>query len=310
MLANNQEVVNIIFQSKKDIWKNPDLFDLVNDYFEISLQSLDFCAALETCLKRALHNQSILLLALQKFDEEYENPEKYDPHFSKTLEELRIFEGSGDPFTKEFFSLLQGVYKQQIEMLEKLHAKMRKLDKKLSNVKAWKKLTTAIFVVSFVSALICSVVAAAVTAPPVVTALAAAASVPLGTMGKWLSFIWSKWEKDLKGQKEIIFSMEIGSYVVIKDLDSIRVLVDKLEIEMEALVQNAEFATEKEEAVAMAVEEIKKKVDGFMKTLQDLSDHADKCSRDINRTRAVVSRKIINYPATSDQGNGNMFFPS
>ncbi|PKU84845.1 UPF0496 protein 1 [Dendrobium catenatum] len=49
----NQEVVKIILDCKKDIWKTPELFQLVEDYFENSLQTLDFCKALERCLNRA-----------------------------------------------------------------------------------------------------------------------------------------------------------------------------------------------------------------------------------------------------------------
>ncbi|KAL0386979.1 UNVERIFIED_CONTAM: hypothetical protein Sradi_2579700 [Sesamum radiatum] len=53
LLEMNQEVVKVILDCKKDIWKNQELFDLVEDYFENSLKTLDFCAALEKCLKRA-----------------------------------------------------------------------------------------------------------------------------------------------------------------------------------------------------------------------------------------------------------------
>ncbi|XP_071939597.1 probable disease resistance protein At5g47260 [Coffea arabica] len=299
LLEMKQEVVNVILQCKKDIWKDQDLYDLVNDYFENKLQSLDF-AALEACLKRALHTQSIVLLALQKFEEEHENAQAHSQEesvnpYPKTLQELSNFKATGDRFTQEFFSLFQDVYKQQVLMLERLQAKKRKLDNKLKSMKGWRKVSNVIFIEAFVSVLICSVVAAAVMAPPVVTALAAAAALPLGSMGKWLNSIWSKCERDLKGQREVIFSMQIGNYVVIKDLDSIRVLVDKLQIEIEALLQTADFAMREDEAVVIAVTEINKKVNGFMKTIQDLNDHADKCSSYIRRARAVILRRIINY---------------
>lgn len=309
LLDMNQEVVSMILESKKDIWKNPDLFDLVEEYFRNSLQSLDFCGALENCLMRALNSQSRINLALQTFQAEHANSEGSNSgnHYSKTLEELRNFKEAGQPFTDEFFSLFQAVYKQQISMLEKLHARKRKLDAKLRKLKTWRKVTNVIFVTAFVSVLICSVVAAAITAPPVVTALTAAAAVPLGSMGKWLNSIWTKWENELKGQREIMFSIQIGSYVVIKDLENIRVLVEKLQIEIEALMQNAEFAAREDEAVGIAVNEIKKKVDSFAKTIQDLSEHADKCSRDINRTRTMILRRIMNHPnGSSSSSNGSM----
>ncbi|KAL0380958.1 UNVERIFIED_CONTAM: hypothetical protein Sangu_0160100 [Sesamum angustifolium] len=95
--------------------------------------------------------------------------------------------------------------------------------------------------------------------------------------------------------------MQIGSYVVIKDLDSIRVLVDRFQVELEALLANAEFATREEEAVVIAVEEIRKKVDDFIKTIHDLSEHANKCTQETRMVRTLILRRIINHPSSSNQ---------
>ncbi|CAA3003453.1 UPF0496 protein 1-like [Olea europaea var. sylvestris] len=303
LLEMNQGVVEMILQNKRDIWKSKELSDLVDDYFENSLQTLDFCTALESCLKRASHIQSIVNVALRKFEEEHfgDSENGYVKNYSKTLEELRNFRGTDEPFTEEFFNLFNSVYKQQILMLEKLQAKKRKLDKKLGKLKAWRKVSNVIFVVAFASVLICSVVAAAVSAPPVLTALAAAASVPLGSMGKWLNSIWKKHENELMRQREILLTMQIGNYIMIKDLDGIRVLVDRFQIEIEALLANADFAMREDEAVVIAVEEIKKNVNGFMKTIQDLNDHADRCSRETRMARALILRRIMDHPNGSNR---------
>lgn len=302
----NQEVVKIILQNKRDIWKNKELSDLVDDYFENSLLTLDFCTSLDACLKRAGHIESIINVALRKFQEEHYavSEEGSVKNYTRTLEELRNFRTAGDPFTLEFFKVFNSVYARQLLMLERLQAKKRKLDRKLRKLKAWRKVSNVIFVVAFTSVLICSVVAAAVTAPPVVTALAAAAAVPLGSMGRWLNSIWKKCERDLMGQREIISSMQIGSYIVIKDLDSIRVLVDKFQIEIEALLANADFAMRGEEAVVIAVEEIRKKVDSFIKTIHDLSEHANKCTQETRMARTLILRRIINHPSGSSQDIG------
>ncbi|KAL3624126.1 hypothetical protein CASFOL_032942 [Castilleja foliolosa] len=302
LLEMNQEVVKIILQNKKDIWKNKELSDLVDDYFQNSLLTLDFCTALDSCLTRAGHIESIINVALRKFQEEHiavgeQNSVK---NYSNTLEELRSFKSAGDPFTEDFFRVFDSVHSHQLLMLQRLQARKRKLDKKLKKLKVWRKVSNVIFVVAFASVLICSVVAAAVTAPPVVTALAAAAAVPLGSMGRWLNSIWKNCEKDLRGQREIISAMQIGNLVVIEDLNSIRLLVDKFRIEIEGLLGNADFAMRGEEAVVIAVEEIKKKVSGFVKMIHDLSEHANKCTQETRMARTLILRKIINYPS-SDQ---------
>lgn len=313
LLEMNQEVVNVILKSREDIWKNQELFGFVNDYFETSLSTLDFCTALEGCIKRALHSQSILQMALLRFGQEHQESSSAqasvtnDNVYGKTLEELRNFKNAGDPFTQEFFTIFQRVYGQQILMLEKLQAKKRKLDKRLKSIKTWRKVSNVIFVATFVGVIVCSVVAAAIIAPPVVTALAAAATVPLGSMGKWINSLWGKCEKEIRGQREIILNMQLGNYILIKDIDGIRVLVDRLQIEIEAIMQNAEFAMRGNEEVMIAVEEIKKKMDGFMNSIQDLSGHVDKCSRHIQRAKAVILRRIINYPESSSHGGGMLF---
>ena len=70
LLDTNQEVAKILLEYKKDMWKNPELFDRVEEYFESSLQTLDFCTSLEKCLKKARDSQLIILVALKRFEED------------------------------------------------------------------------------------------------------------------------------------------------------------------------------------------------------------------------------------------------
>ncbi|KAJ0039893.1 hypothetical protein Pint_26998 [Pistacia integerrima] len=61
-----------------------------------------------------------------------------EERYVKTLEELKKFKEAGNPFTEEFFTLFQLVYKQQLSMLQKLQRRKRKLDKKLKSMKTWR----------------------------------------------------------------------------------------------------------------------------------------------------------------------------
>lgn len=295
LLDMNQEVVKVILDCKKDIWKSQELFDLVEEYFENSLKTLDFCAALEKCLKRARDRQLLIMLALHQFEDDEDNEIEGKERYSKTLEELKNFKEAGDPFTEEFFQMFQSVYQQQMQMLEKLQSKKNKLDKKLKYIQAWRKVSSIIFAATFAAVLICSVVAAAMAAPPVAAALAAATSIPLGSMGKWIDSLMKDYENALKGQKEMVNCMNVGTIITIKDLDSIRVLIDRLEIEIESLLATAEFAIS-EDAVKVGIEEIKKKLDVFMKNIEELGVQADNCSRDIRKARTVILQRIIKPP--------------
>ncbi|KAL0763745.1 hypothetical protein Bca101_079896 [Brassica carinata] len=293
LLEMNQEVVKVILDCKKDIWKNNELFELVEDYFENSLKTLDFCAALEKGLRKARDSQLLILVALQQFEDEslVEGGNGYE----KTLEELKNFKEADSPFDEDFFKMFQSVYKHQMLMLEKLQHRKNKLDKKLKSIHTWRKLSSIIFVATFATVLICSVVAAAMAAPPVAAALAAATAIPLGSMGKWVDSLWKNYENALKGQKEVISSMQAGTFVAVKDLDNIRVLIERLEIEIKGMVMCAEFTVE-HEAVRIGIAEIKKKLEVFKKCVEELRVQADLCSRDIRRARTVILQRIIKHP--------------
>ncbi|XP_073018826.1 UPF0496 protein 1-like [Primulina eburnea] len=303
LLEMNKEVVEIILRDKKDIWKDPELLELVDDYFENSLLTLDFCKYLDTCLKRAEIIESIIKVALKKFEEERHSGDGPVKSYSRTLEELRNFRAAGDPFAAEFIEVFDSIRSRQVLMLKKLQAKNKKLDKKLRRLEVWRKVSNAIFIATFASVLICSVVAAAVTAPPVVTALAAAAAIPLGSMGNWLNSFWKKCEKDLMGQRKLITSMEIFGTIVLTDLESIGKLVDRFQIKIEELSTYTDFAMRDAESVEIVVGEIKTKVDDFIKTIHDLSDRANKCSQETRMARTVILRRMITSSSNQDIGS-------
>ncbi|KAM3230379.1 hypothetical protein ACQJBY_060895 [Aegilops geniculata] len=302
LLDMNQEVVKVILDCKKDIWKSPELFDLVEDYFESSLHTLDFCTALDKCLKRARDSQLLLHVALQRFDDEDDNDADAGAgvapaaRYARTLHELRQFKAAGDPFTDEFFEAFQAVYRQQLAMLEKLQQRKHRLDKKIKTIKAWRRVSSVIFASTFAAVLICSVVAAAIAAPPVAAALAAAAAIPIGSMGKWIDSLLKGYQDAVRGQKEVVSAMQVGTFIAIKDLDNIRVLINRVEMEISSMIDCVDFAERDEEAVKFGVEEIKKKLEAFMKSVEDLGDQADRCSRDIRRARTVVLQRIIRHP--------------
>ncbi|RYQ80326.1 hypothetical protein Ahy_Scaffold1g106817 isoform C [Arachis hypogaea] len=297
LLEMNQEVVKVILECRQDIWnkKDRELFSLVGDFFENSLHTLDFCNALDKCLRRARERQIIIKSAITYFEEESQN-EVEGSVYLKTLQELKNFKEAGDPFTEEFHQLFQSVYSQQASMLKKLLSRKHKLDKKLQSLKTLKRVSNVIFVAAFVSVLIFSVVAAAISAPPVVAAVAGALAVPIGSVGKWCNSLFKKYENAIRSQREVISSMQVGTLITLKDLDNIRLCVDKLEVEIESMLQNAVFAIGNEDAVKLAIDEIKKRIEHFSDIIETLSEQADKCSREIRRARTVVIQKIIKYP--------------
>ncbi|KAF9678369.1 hypothetical protein SADUNF_Sadunf07G0027900 [Salix dunnii] len=296
LLEMNQDVVKVILESKEDIWNNPELSGLVQGYFKSSVKTMEFCTALGSCLKRAQNSQLIIQLAINQFEEELEMQDgAVEKKFVKTLEGLQKFKAEGDPFTPQFFSLFQSVYEQQVSMFQKLLSRKKKLDKKLKSRKTWRRVSNVLFVSAFVSVLIFSVVAAAIAAPPVVTALVGAMTVPIGSVGKWCNSLWNRYEKALKEEKRLVTSIEVGTFLTIKDMDNIRVLVIKLQMEIESLLHNADLAIREEDAVKLVIDEIKRKMAVFMEIIEDLAAHADKCNHDISQARTVILNRILKY---------------
>ncbi|XP_052197560.1 UPF0496 protein 1-like [Diospyros lotus] len=293
----NHEVVDFILQCKEDIWRNRELSDLVDDYFKNSFLNLELCAALDRSLKRSRDGLLVVKAALQSFEQDGSN--QTDQGYGKTLGQLREFEAIGDPFTEEFLLLFQSVYEHQKSMLNKLDERKKKLDKKLESVKTWRMLSNVIFGATFASVLVCSVVVAAIAAPAVVAALVGvAASAPLGSMGSWINSLWKKHAKELEGQRKINLLMRTYTDFTIKDLESIQVRVDRLKIDIEAILHNAEFALAEEEGVILAMTEIKKNLNQFMQSIDELTERSHTFSLYVREASLVILKKVIEHPST------------
>ncbi|KAK3416086.1 hypothetical protein EUGRSUZ_H01916 [Eucalyptus grandis] len=290
-LEMDHEAAKIIL---KYIWNDRELIHLVDYYFNHCLQILDFYTSLKNCLSRARDSQSSVHLALVHFEEERaENVG--GRRYVRTLQELQRFREAGDPFTEEFSKLFRSMCKQQEEMLQKLEACKKKLDKKVKSAQTWRWVTITIFVIVFVSTFILSVVKVDKAWRHVVVTLAAALSGPIVTVGKWCDSWWKTHQRKREGKKNLIDLMNVGTRISIEDLKTIRSLVSKVETEIASILQNADFALreEQEEAVELGILEIKKMVEVVVKTIKDLSIRANKSSREIQTARRVISKRIM-----------------
>lgn len=289
LLEMNEDAVKLILASKEDVWSNKELFELVDAFFDNSLKTLRFCTALENCLRRTRDSELIIKVAINQF-ESGENGD--DERYVKTIEELKKFQEVGNPFAQEFVQLFVPLYKQHLSMLKKLQHQKKKLDKKYRTMKTWKKLTNVFLVTLFASVLVFSVVAAAMSAPPVVIALTAALVVPMGPVGKWCNTLWNRYLSHIKAEKQVINSVQAHTSIVLKDFENIRFLVQKLSIQLGLLLQNTDLGIREQGAMQLVIDEIKKNLQGFDETIEKLSVHASKCSTDVTKARTVIIQKI------------------
>ncbi|XP_059670850.1 UPF0496 protein 1-like [Cornus florida] len=152
---------------------------------------------------------------------------------------------------------------------------------------------------SSASVLICSVVATALTSPPVVMALAAVAAARsnLASMGGWINSLWKKYENEVEGQSNMkTSSLVYGTSIGKCDLDSIGVLVDQLEIEVKSVLDTSDFYGKKEVDVMRTIDEIQEK----LRVFEDFRKHINKCRGDIemgkNKIVAIIRIPIKPTP--------------
>jgi len=287
LLEMDKEVIKVLWDCEEDIWNNPLLFKLVEEYFENSLQTLDFCTELENSLKKARNNQLIIQNALKQIP--LEGP-PLEAQCKKMLEEFNHFKTAGNPFSEDFAKHFDSIRRRHTQMLMKLQRQKKTMYKKLRRIRAWRKVSSIIFVATFAAVLICSVVAAAIFAPPIAAAIAAV--VPIVSTGKWIDSYWKKYEDAIKVQRKTVTAMEVGTIIVIPDLDSIRVLVENLEDNIDSILKDIDFYSREEDALRLRIEVIKEKQESFMKAIQDLADSVDQCSRDIRKARTMLLQKM------------------
>lgn len=291
LLDMDREVMEVILEYKDDVWKNKELFLLVEEFFDNSLATLEFCTATESSIKNAKDNQSFLQIALNLVPADREPDER---EIKSILGALDLFCQSENPFGVSFIQKFQAVQERHTSMLVKLRDKKRKLDKKLKNVQVWAKVSSILFGAAVAAVLICSVVAAAIAAPPIAGALAAASSLPLSSVGAWVRSLWKGYENEIKAQREVIQGMHMGTVVAIRELENIRSLASLLETQLKAIVGDIQFIKERADVAALrvAVEDITRKKSSFVKELEDLQLHVDRVGNRIRQARTIVLQII------------------
>eukprot|EP00250_Pteridium_aquilinum_P008033 c17612_g1_i1 orf=163-1293(+) len=291
LLDIDREVMEVILEYKDDVWKNKELFQLVEEFFDNSLATLEFCTDAESSIKSAKDHQSFLQIALNLIPADRDPDEHEIKSILGALEQFCLEE---NPFGASFIQKFEAVRERHTSMLLKLRDKKRRLDKKLKNVKVWAKVSSILFVSAVAAVLICSVVAAAIAAPPIAAALATASSLPLSSVGAWVKSMWKGYEDEIKAQREVIQKMHISTVVAIHDLDNIKHLATHLTTQLNAIAADIEFANKFRDvsALRLAAEDLALKRSCLVKELDDLQVHVDRVGNRIRQARTIVLQII------------------
>ncbi|KAG6766860.1 hypothetical protein POTOM_028036 [Populus tomentosa] len=285
----NRDVVTFVLESKEDIWNKPELFSLVEEYFDGSIKYMEFCNELQRCVSRARTSQMHIQAAVTHFEKDISRRK-----YAKTLEELQKFVAAGNPFTPEFFDLFQSVREQQQSLLEKIRSRKRKLDKKLKKVTIWRAVTFVLLVSLSVFVMISNIVAVTISAPPVLvgTALVTALDVTVKGMKSWRDF-WNLYQKALKEEREFVEKIDRATFTRITAMKNVKALAERLIVEIEPLLKKAAgLASREEDFVKLKMDEIKKEMALFMDTCEQLKVQAHNCHSHIIQGRNQILEKI------------------
>ncbi|KAG0488114.1 hypothetical protein HPP92_006925 [Vanilla planifolia] len=262
---------------------HPTLLRYIKEYLTHANAAISFLANLNVCLAAARQAAASLEEAVGHF---------HDRNYILCLAKMKDFTSASNPFVGLLDVL--GDVESQRTAAETAVARRNKLDRRLSSLRVsrmvWKIAANAVLVLILTSA----VVLAALGLPPVATTSAFAASTGLKTAEQWLDSVMNGRKEELEEERKVVQSIA-GGWVVVHELDSLRTLMARVEIEFEWLTEvvNLVVAEEDGSATRDAVNRIREKVRRVEELINGLEVNVERCSMDIRASMSTFFRLCI-----------------
>ncbi|PRQ23579.1 hypothetical protein RchiOBHm_Chr6g0262911 [Rosa chinensis] len=198
---------------------------------------------------------------------------------------------------------------QHTDMLHQLKDQIQKCDKKLERTRTLKKVVNVVFIGMLSGLFVCTIMAAAMAAPPVASALTThpciAGVIAGGAVGyacssvlkegrHWLLTLIQDCESTLEAHKGVIQSMEAGTGVAIKELDDIICLVEKVIAKGNDPVLSNLCSANDKGRVDVEIDEkeiIEKKRTEFHQAIEELDKKREDCLRVVEKASKKVQRE-------------------
>ncbi|XP_026660507.1 UPF0496 protein 1-like [Phoenix dactylifera] len=298
---------------KEAISKNPGLQSFVNDHLNVVITTLRSLARVRGLLDKSRGISSSVGAALEGFEKENaerrndkkekkkKNKKKKTKITNKCSEVVEKLKGSralGDPFAGLNTDELRPACEWQRSLLDALRRRHRELEKRLRSVKKWRKAWNVIYTAGFVAVLACSVVLAAVASPAAAVTGATACATAMKAVEPWINSVCDEREGSLQGEKDVIATMRRKGGFAVHDLENVRSIVEKLKIDIDAMLDRVDFAISKAEdgeemAVKIGNEDIMAKKGDVDKGVDTLKEKLDSSEREIMRAAAEFLETIM-----------------
>ncbi|XP_072959094.1 UPF0496 protein At2g18630-like [Typha angustifolia] len=289
---------------KQVVSENPTTLSFVVNYIKHLITIFNSIATLKQCLDEAAQCQVTMSGAMQCYDMEKNNnnnnnnnnknrKKKYRKILAKLKEQSKTARSLlADINTAE----LQALCSQQRSLVKALHERKHEIKKKLKITKKWRKVWNVAYTIAFMLFLTGSVVFAALTAPPAVIAAATASATAMKAIEPFFNTLWDEREGDLESEKEVIKAMRRGGSTE-RELESIRMLVDKVRINIVSLTEVMEFAVGEKNDVGSklgVMEMMTKHIEETKEGMEELQKRVD-CYDSEFLKEATEFLKIIAY---------------
>ncbi|XP_072984405.1 UPF0496 protein At2g18630-like [Typha latifolia] len=287
------------------VLENPTTLSFVVNYLKHLITIFNSIATLKQCLDEAAQCQVTMRGAMQCYDMENNNNNYYYYYYNKNRKKKyrKILAKLKDQ-SKTARSLLadintaelQAVCSQQRSLIKALHERKHEIKKKLKITKKWRKVWSVAYTIAFMLFLTGSVVFAALTAPPAVIAAATAFAGVMKAIEPFFNTLWDEREVDLESEKEVIKAMRRGGSTEC-ELESIRMLVDKVRINIVSLTEGMEFAVGEKNDVGSklgTMEMMMKNIEETKEGMEELQKKVD-CYESESLKAATEFLKIIAY---------------
>ncbi|XP_024163986.1 UPF0496 protein At4g34330 [Rosa chinensis] len=288
---SNEKIVRVILSCKKQIVEAEGVgARMVMTANEQLLDQFLIKETLSTRLVRSIHVSCITDVVL-------------DWEVSKKLNESqKMYHRSAEAVVAKVKSLRD----QHRDMLDKLKDRIVKFDRKLELTRTLKKVVNVVFMGMLFGLFVCTIMAAAMAAPPVASALTShpcitgvvaggavgyAFSAVLKEGQHWLLTFIQGYKSTLEAHTGVIKSMEAGTRDAIKELDDIMCHVNKVIAKgNDPVLSNLSSANDegRVDVVDQEVTSILEKLAEFGKEIEELDEKREQCLRVIETARDKV----------------------
>ncbi|XP_010550397.1 PREDICTED: UPF0496 protein At5g66675-like [Tarenaya hassleriana] len=294
MLELNNEVVKIILEVKQEEFKSESFMPLMKAYMDASLRNLDLCSTLERCIKYARDGQFTIHLHLR---EAVEDGDQNKILMTRAKEELTKLRTEDNPFPQHVSDMFDATHHRLESLIVESNNQTRGIDRKLKRIETWSKLSTVLFAIGYFSVLVLTGVSLAVNVPSPVEILASALLATIGSMGKWTNYYCKQEEKRIRRVREsLVVSVRTGAYVMLRDMDNVKIIVEKWRAEMEILLKKAEAVLREEEEMG----EMMREWETFQGMTEELDRNVSKVSEDTRRARTVSLQRILQVNSSEE----------